>query len=55
MFVLTLIFYAFDAYWLEQSIVNNSSWWLDNNDTNFTGYDYDMISTTEMIDYDDEY
>jgi hypothetical protein len=55
MLVFTLIFYAFDAYWLEQPTVNSSSWWLDYNDTNFTGFDYDMISATQTINYDDEY
>jgi hypothetical protein len=55
MFAFTLIFYAFDVYWLEQRIVNNSLWWLGNNDMNFTEFDYDTISTTQMIDYDDEY
>jgi hypothetical protein len=56
MFVFTLIFYAFDNYWLEQPIANNSLWWFNNNDTNFTGFDYDtIISTTQIIDYDDEY
>jgi hypothetical protein len=56
MFVFTLIFYAFDNYWLEQPIANNSLWWFNNNNTNFTGFDYDtIISTTQIIDYDDEY
>jgi Na+-transporting NADH:ubiquinone oxidoreductase subunit NqrB len=54
-FAFTLIFYAFDNYWLEQSITNHSFWWLNNNAINFTGFDYDMISTTEIIDYGDEY
>jgi len=54
-FAFTLIFYAFDIYWLEQPILNNSLWWLDNNDMNFTEFDYDTISTTQMIDYDDQY
>ncbi len=56
MFAFTLIFYAFDVYWLEQPIVNNSLWWFDNtNNTNFTGFDYDMISTRQTVNYDDEY
>jgi hypothetical protein len=57
MFVFTLIFCVFDIYWLEQSIMNNSSWWwwLDNNGTNFTDINYDIISITQTINYDDEY
>jgi hypothetical protein len=55
MFAFTLIFYAFDVYWLEQPILNNSLWWLDHNDTNFTRIDYDTIRATQLIDYDDEY
>ncbi|CAF3438931.1 unnamed protein product [Rotaria sp. Silwood1] len=31
MFIFTLIFYAFDIYWLEQPIINNSSSWFDEN------------------------
>jgi hypothetical protein len=55
MLAFTFIFYAFDTYWLEQSIINNSSWWLDYNETNLTGFDYDMISITQTINYDDDY
>jgi hypothetical protein len=48
MFIFTLIFYAFDTYWLEQPLINGSIWW---NNTNITGFDYDMINIT----YEDEY
>lgn len=54
MFAFTLIFYAFDIYWLEQPIMNNSLWWFYNN-TNFTDFDYDIVGTTHTINYDDEY
>ncbi|CAF1053561.1 unnamed protein product [Rotaria sordida] len=60
MFIFTLIFYAFDIYWLEQPIINNSSWWWwfndnNNSNTNFTRFDSDMISITQTINYDDDY
>ena len=54
-FTFTLIFYAFDRYWLEHPWVNNSLWYLDDNNTNFTGFDYDMMGTIQTIDYNDEY
>ncbi|CAF4387388.1 unnamed protein product [Rotaria sp. Silwood2] len=60
MLIFTLIFYAFDIYWLEQPIINNSSWWWwfndnNNSNTNFTRFDSDMISLTQTVNYDDEY
>lgn len=52
-----VIFYTFDIYWNEQPIINNSSWWWLDNNTNFTEFDYNMISitTTTTMNYDDEY
>ena len=45
-FIFTLIYNAFDNYWLEHPMTNYSFWWYNNNDTNFTEFDYDPIIQT---------
>ncbi|CAF0729248.1 unnamed protein product [Adineta steineri] len=36
MFIFTILFCVFDTYWLEQPVINNSSWswWFDNDNNN---------------------
>ncbi|CAF1590111.1 unnamed protein product [Rotaria magnacalcarata] len=61
-FIFVLIFYAIDIHWLEQPIINITPWWwrsnnnnVAKNNTNLTTFDSDMISTTQTINYDNEY
>ncbi|CAF3082451.1 unnamed protein product [Rotaria socialis] len=62
-FIFVVIFYAIDIHWLEQPVINITPWWwwsnnnnsVANNNTNLTTFDSDMISTTQTINYDNEY